>query len=183
MKQGKVSMRPAIVALLGTLCFTLGFGAHLVASDSDAIPVASTAVAPDLAAVTARLDRIESSLEALHSTVLAPGTGTNARLSAESLVAALRDELRRQMPVETEVEPRADDSTAEAQPENRLALAEAERTIENARSAGRWTDEDAGALRRSFASLSGRQSAALLERLIPAINRGEIDVETSGPPF
>lgn len=39
------------------------------------------------------------------------------------------------------------------------------------------------ALRESLATLSAKQASALMECLIPAVNRGEVEVETPGPLF
>jgi hypothetical protein len=67
--------------------------------------------------------------------------------------------------------------------ENREAFDSAYDIVGNALAAGRWTDDDVHNFRHALASLTGKQHQELLEFLLPAVNRGEIKVETVGPLF
>jgi hypothetical protein len=68
-------------------------------------------------------------------------------------------------------------------PENIEAYTQAREVVQVALSAKRWTDENVLALRQAFPYLTDGQQKEMLQILIPAVNRGEIAVETSGPPF
>ena len=68
-------------------------------------------------------------------------------------------------------------------PENKAAYQSASSAVRTALAAKRWTDEDAHTLRVSMGQLTREQHEELMELLLPAINRGEIKVETSGPLF
>ncbi len=182
-------MKRTLAILLAVLGIALGLILHEIPARTGLVSnTAVTASAPggDIAALTQRLERIESSLEALHSVVFLAGTGEGAaaaaKLSAETLITALRDEVQSQT-IEDANEPQVDGAAVEAQPENAPALAAAQQRVEDALSTRRWTDEDAQSLRQNLASLSGRQESEVLARIVPALNSGEIDVVTSGPPF
>jgi hypothetical protein len=68
-------------------------------------------------------------------------------------------------------------------PENIEAYAQAHELVRAALSSGYWTDENVQELRQSLAYLTDEQREEILRILIPAINRGEVAVETSGPPL
>jgi hypothetical protein len=67
--------------------------------------------------------------------------------------------------------------------ENREAFDAAYDIVGHALAVGRWTDDDGHSFRHALASLTGTQQQELLELLLPAVNRGEIKVETVGPLF
>lgn len=185
-------MRPAHDLLLAAACLAAGLASGLLlrpaSSDEMATPAATTTPAADLAT---RLDRLEEELEALHATVfMATSGGAGSRsvdggASIDQIVAALRRELDRSARTTppSEEEARAEQAAIEAKPENAPAQARAERVVSQALAARRWTMEDAQVLRESLGRLSPQQAGALLERLFPAVNRGEIEVETPGPLF
>ncbi len=66
-------------------------------------------------------------------------------------------------------------------PENRAVYQSASDVVRTAVAAKRWTDDDAQTLREAMWQLTKEQYLELMEILIPAINRGEIKVETAGP--
>jgi hypothetical protein len=68
-------------------------------------------------------------------------------------------------------------------PENRAAYQSAAAVVHTALVTGRWTDEDGRIFRDAFVQLTNDQRTEVMELLAPAINRGEIVVETSGPLF
>lgn len=68
-------------------------------------------------------------------------------------------------------------------PENRAAYQSASAVVHTALAAGRWTDEDGRTFRDIFPQLTNDQRMEVMQMLTPAINRGEIIVETSGPLF
>jgi hypothetical protein len=55
--------------------------------------------------------------------------------------------------------------------------------VQYALTVGRWTDDDAQALQAALPYLTQDQTMEVSEMLLPAMNRGEIAVETNGPPF
>lgn len=68
-------------------------------------------------------------------------------------------------------------------PENRAAYDRSYDIVRTAFAIGRWTNEDAHALREAFAQLTGAQREEIIQFLIVAMNNGEIAVETTGPLF
>jgi hypothetical protein len=68
-------------------------------------------------------------------------------------------------------------------PENKAAYQSASSVVRTALTAKRWTDEDAHTLRVTMGQLTREQHDELMELLLPAINSGEIKVETTGPVF
>src|SRR5262249_55760255 len=68
-------------------------------------------------------------------------------------------------------------------PEAGRAQAEAERLVSDALRARRWTERDARGLHREMLHLEEDDRAAMRQKLIVAINRGDLKVETSGMPF
>jgi hypothetical protein len=185
-------MRPLPTLLLAVVALTSGLALGSLASPrlQETSPLQAPAPSGEPASeLEARLARLEDKIDALHATVFAVsqgGAGNPANgPSIDQVAAALRRELERSarstsLPQE---QARAEQVAIEAKPENAPAQARAERVVSQALTARRWTMEDAQALRESLASLSPQQGAALLEQLVPAVNRGEIEVETRGPLF
>jgi len=68
-------------------------------------------------------------------------------------------------------------------PQNVEAYTRAHEVVRGALASRYWADDDAQELRQSFASLTNAQREEILQILFPAINRGEIAVETSGSPL
>jgi hypothetical protein len=100
----------------------------------------------------------------------------------------LRDELREVLAAVGTGTPRGPEDRAQAEEavqtqENREAFDAAYDIVENALTVGRWTDDDGHNFRHAMASLTSKQRQELLEFLLPAVNRGEIQVETVGPLF
>lgn len=186
-------MRPLLATLLALTCLAAGvaLGVRLTPARSGAPASATAGVNTEAADLAARLDRLEEKLDALQPTALfatssgAGGQPAVGNASLEQIAAVLRHELERsghQAPA-SEEQARAEQAAVEAKPENAPAQARAERVVSQALAARRWTQEDAQALRESMSALSAEQTDALLERLIPAVNRGEVTVEESGSLF
>jgi hypothetical protein len=68
-------------------------------------------------------------------------------------------------------------------PENRAAYQSASDTVRTAVAAKRWTEEDKETFRAAFLRLTNDQRTELMQILAPAINRGDITVEVTGPLF
>jgi hypothetical protein len=68
-------------------------------------------------------------------------------------------------------------------PENRAAYQSASGVVHAALADGRWTDENGRMFRDAFVQLTNDQRMEIMNMLAPAINRGDISVETSGPLF
>ena len=66
-------------------------------------------------------------------------------------------------------------------PENINAYREAQDLVSFAINEGVWTDEDVHELRSALPHLTTEQRTEVLQTIIPAINAGEIVVESSGP--
>jgi hypothetical protein len=99
-----------------------------------------------------------------------------------------REELREVLAAVGPGEPQGPEDSAQAEEavqtqENRDAFDSAYDIVENALAVGRWTDDDGHNFRHAMASLTSKQHQELLEFLLPAVNRGEIKVETIGPLF
>jgi hypothetical protein len=100
----------------------------------------------------------------------------------------LREELRDVLAAVDTGEAQAQGEEVEAEEteqtqENKEAFDTAYDIVGNALTVGRWTDDDGHGFRHALTSLTGKQQEELLELLIPAVNRGEIKVETVGPLF
>src|SRR5437870_4216581 len=149
---------------------------------------------------TARLDRIERAVTALTGAVgdtARAGANPQGRLAGalpsetalrQELARILREELRGVLAAVGGGEDgaRAKEMAAAKvlnTPENIEAYAKAHDVVRVALAARRWTDEDAQDLRQALASLTDDQREEILQLLFPAINRGEIVVDTKGPPF
>lgn len=68
-------------------------------------------------------------------------------------------------------------------PENKAAYQSAADVVRTAVAAKRWTDDDRRVLNDALDQLTKEQFLEVMEQLLPAINRGEITVETTGPLF
>lgn len=109
-------------------------------------------------------------------------------VTQQSLTKIIRDELRQALAQWT-----PDSQQARAQeivsaqlrnsPENRAAYQSASDIVRTAVAAKRWTEEDRQTFREAMGHLTKEQHMELMELLLPAINRGEITVETAGPLF
>jgi hypothetical protein len=152
---------------------------------------------PGLQQHTERLAKIEQAVTSLTHAVrhpahagVVPGrqvaaTGSDERMLRQEVAQILREELR-------ELHGCGEDSPSPMEnaaanllntPENIEAYAQARAVAQTALSVGRWTDEEVHILRQAFAHLTDEQRKETLQLLIPAMNRGELAVETSGPPF
>jgi hypothetical protein len=108
--------------------------------------------------------------------------------SRQALAQLIREEVRQAV---TNASPEAQRAREEAlvnaqilkSPENRVAYQSAADTVHAAIAAGRWTEEDKQTFRSAFMGLTNDQRAELMHMLAPAVNRGEITVEVSGPLF
>ncbi|WP_394826885.1 hypothetical protein [Pendulispora albinea] len=63
------------------------------------------------------------------------------------------------------------------------AYGAAERLVNAGLAARRWTEKDARELRRLLPQMSRPQCERILHTLLPAINRGDIEVTATGRPF
>lgn len=57
------------------------------------------------------------------------------------------------------------------------------RLLDRAVAAGRWTDDDAVAMRDDLAAMDPAQMTATLQRMAALVNGGRLRVETTGSPF
>jgi hypothetical protein len=106
----------------------------------------------------------------------------------QDIARILRDELREVLAVvNTEAENvRIEEAKIQEilnSPANREAYQGSHDLVRAALVAGRWTDDDAQALQAALPYLTQDQTMEVFEVLLPAMNRGEIAVETNGPPF
>jgi Arc/MetJ-type ribon-helix-helix transcriptional regulator len=112
----------------------------------------------------------------------------NADVPRQALAQIIREELQLAL---TKGSPERDQARAQdiaiAQalnsPENREAYQSASDVVHAALAAGRWTEEDKRTFHDAFVQLTNDQRMEVMQTLAPAINRGEIAVETSGPLF
>jgi len=144
--------------------------------------------------------RLEQAVTALTHTVEQSGSpGLRPQLTCataqtfteetrQSLTKVIREELRQGLAQWT---PESQQARAEAianaqlhnTPENRAAYQSASAVVHAAVSAKRWTEDDAHTLREALGQLTKEQHQELMELLLPAINRGEVAVETPGSLF
>ncbi len=104
----------------------------------------------------------------------------------EEVRAVLREELDAALaraghspPASSARAPEAKEPTAESL----KALARGERLVAEGIASRRWTQKQAEALRGLLSQLSEAQRRQLLQKLLPAINRGEVTVDAQGMPF
>lgn len=147
-----------------------------------------------------RLAKIEEALTALTQAVQTTPTNTacaeptrvalpgNAEESFQALARLLRDEIRQAAADLSPENQRArEEAMAEAtilnSPENHVAYQTASRVVTTAVAAQRWTEEDKETFTSALGPLTSHQRMELMDKLIPAVNRGEIAVEVHGPLF
>jgi hypothetical protein len=115
-------------------------------------------------------------------------TQTDTDNARQSLAKIIREELRQALAQCTpEGQKERAEEIANAQlrdsPENHAAYQSVSAVVRAAVAAKRWTDEDAQDFRATLGRLTKEQHQELMELLLPAINRGEVTVETSGSLF
>jgi hypothetical protein len=79
-------------------------------------------------------------------------------------------------------EPTADPAPAPS-PAQVTAAREGASVLDAALAAGRWTDDDAAALRTQLAAMDPAASAETLRRMAVEVDAGRLRVETTGSPF
>lgn len=114
--------------------------------------------------------------------------GASPTAAQPALAAIIRAELRQALAQWTPGSRQArEDEIAAAHllnsPENRAAYQSAADVVRTAVAAKRWTDDDRRVLNDALGQLTEEQFLDVMEQLLPAINRGEISVETTGPLF
>jgi hypothetical protein len=124
--------------------------------------------------------------DTIQSTCAAPQA--NEDVSRQTLAQIIREELQLALAKgnpEREQARAQEIAIAQAlnSPENREAYQSAADVVRTALAAGRWTDENARTFRDAFVHLTNDQRTEVMQTLAPAINRGEVVVETSGPLF
>jgi hypothetical protein len=140
-------------------------------------------------AVTALTHAVEhGSAKSAQPEMACAASQTSEGVSQQALAHIIREELRQALVNGTPESQRARaEEIAIAQalnsPENRAAYQSASDVVRVALAAGRWTDEDGRIFRDAFPQLTNDQRMEVMQTLAPAINRGEITVETSGPLF
>ena len=147
-----------------------------------------------------RLAQLEQAVSALAQALQASQTNdappeptcvtapANDEGSRQALAQLIRDELRHALVnASPEAQHAREEALANAEvlnsPENRAAYQSASDTVHAAVAAKRWTEEDKETFRAAFVRLTNDQRTELMQVLAPAINRGEIAVEVSGPLF
>lgn len=147
-----------------------------------------------------RLAKIEEALTALTRAVQTKPTNNacpeptrvalpgNAEESFRALARLIRDEMRQAATDMSPENQRArDEAIAEATmlnaPENRVAYQTASSVVTTAVAAKRWTEEDRETFTAAVGLLTNNQRMELMDRLIPAVNNGEVKVEVNGPLF
>ena len=154
--------------------------------------------AQTLAQLNSRVDEIEKSLTSLTKTFPNPVHRSNTTnrqiasttgISRSEIARLLREKLQsvfatveadRRIPYGAE---RVIADEIMNTPENIQAYNDAHDRVKSAQVRGRWTNDDADSLRGSIGFLTVEQQEEIFLTLIPAMNRGEIAVETTGPPF
>jgi hypothetical protein len=147
-----------------------------------------------------RLGQLEQAVTALTQALQVKQTNTvtpaptqvtvhaNDDASRQALAQLIRDEVRRAVAEASPEAQRArEEALAEAEllnsPENRAAFQSASDVVNTAVAAKRWTEEDKEDFRAAFGLLTNDQRMELMNILAPAINGGEVTVETTGPLF
>jgi hypothetical protein len=100
-----------------------------------------------------------------------------ARIVREELGTAERAPAAEPPPPE---KPRAEEPP---DPEHQALHQDAQRLVDVALNARRWTDRDAESFQRLAPLLPEAKRQALMQQLVMAINEGRLQVETRGPPF
>lgn len=80
--------------------------------------------------------------------------------------------------------PDADDEPAEEPPRDRTAaVAQAHAALDTGMADGRWTDDDRARLRGTLAELSPAEADVIFDKLLLALNAGQLQPEAHGPPI
>ncbi len=82
--------------------------------------------------------------------------------------------------------PAEDPAPAEARepdPRQREQLASAKAIVEGALARRTWGEAESARMKQVFFQLDREQQTELLERLVPAVNRGDLKVDVAGPLF
>ena len=117
--------------------------------------------------------------------VALPGS---AEESFQVLARLIRDEMRQAAADMSPENQRArEEAIAEAKilnsPENHVAYQTASSVVTTAVAAKRWTEDDRETFTSAAGLLTSNQRTELMDRLIPAVNNGEVKVEVNGPLF
>jgi len=105
-------------------------------------------------------------------------------VSAAELRAIIRDVVRDEVQHAAPPAPTAPEEPAvEATPDDPASADRGRAIVGAARHVGRWTEEDAAALRSAMGAMSDAQRSEVLALLVPAINRGELALTFEGPIF
>jgi hypothetical protein len=139
----------------------------------------------------AAVDRLAEAVEeaSLRASAAAASPGperqvaTRGSLTAVELREILREELASLRPDRAAIASADAPPRAAPPPENTHAFATASGLVEQALSAGVWTEKDAAALRHIRPALTSEQMVSLSKQLIPAINKQQVRVEGNGPLF
>ena len=112
----------------------------------------------------------------------------NTGESFQALAKLLRDEVRQAVvDASPEAQRAREEAIAEVEmlnsPENKAAYQSASSVVTTAVAAKRWTEDDRETFTAAVGLLTNTQRMELMDRLIPAVNRGEIEVEVMGPLF
>jgi len=147
-----------------------------------------------------RLAKLEEAMTALTQAVHTKPTNTacpeptrvalpgKAEESFQALARLIRDEIRQ---AAADISPENQRARAEAlaeakmltSPENHAAYQTAASVVTTAVVAKRWTEDDRETFTSALGLLTSNQRMELMDRLIPAVNTGEVKVEVNGPLF
>jgi len=112
----------------------------------------------------------------------------NAAVDMDALTAVVRRAVAEQFEASGRKEPPTEAPDAHGRPPSKLAptpeavaaLAHGRTVVDTARAQGRWTDDDAEALRSVLPQLDDASRDEVLQSLTKAVNLGELTVETRG---
>ncbi len=166
---------------IGALSFSAGLFTAIVIAFATGSPNQTRPDERWLQQMNARFDAVDRAVSELAQTP----RDREPTLARE--VRMLRDQLGEAL-ASTHLEQdrkRADVAERErlASPENAEAYGAARNTVDAGVASGCWSEQDAADLRDSLPHLTMKQQEELLSTLIPAMNRGEIEVEFDGFPF
>jgi hypothetical protein len=157
------------------------FAAGIAGGFAAASLLRSDSVGDDyLRQLDARLERIEASRGALP-----PSTTVAAAFDSPALRREIRQMLQEELRAFASTGAGSASPAAKPEPpppsaESVAATEQAHRLLEAAATARRWTDRDREQLRVLLPQLTNEQRQEILTSLIPAVNRGDIKVETTG---
>jgi TolA-binding protein len=106
----------------------------------------------------------------------------------QTISRVVREELQKGLAAVGALSPETDAAALAAaellnSPENQRAYRAARDVVQVALADGNWTDDDVQDLRSAFAHLTTDQQQEVLQILIPAVNNGQLMMETTGPPL